>query len=82
MSKTYSKSVAIMIGDVEYQVEAVWDDEKQTSALTGDALSTLRNNRFFGRGIPYTKNSKSIRYFRPDTFRHMAARRVSTSDAE
>ncbi len=62
-------------------VEAVYDDEKTTAAITGDAVQTLRNNRFLGQGIPYCKvggKGRSVRYFRPDTYRYMHERRIST----
>ncbi len=36
--------------------------EKQVAEITGFALSTLRNNRFLQRGIPYVKVGKSVRY--------------------
>lgn len=68
-------------GETEIEVEAVWDDEKTVSATTGRALQSLRNDRFLGRSIPYTKLGKSVKYFRPDVFAYMKARRVSTSDA-
>ncbi len=58
-----------------------WIDEKEVAEMTGIALPTLRNHRFLGRGLPYCKLSKSIRYFRPDVVQYMEARRVSTSDA-
>lgn len=36
--------------------------ERQVSELTGRALQTLRNDRFRGRGFPYVKMGKSVRY--------------------
>ena len=36
--------------------------EKEVSAMTGRALQTLRNDRFRGKGFPYIKIGKSIRY--------------------
>ena len=43
------------------------ENEREVSAITGRALSTLRNDRFARRGIPYLKISKrSIRYRTPD----------------
>ena len=38
--------------------------EKELSAMTGRALQTLRNDRFNGRGFPYIKLGKSVRYDR------------------
>jgi len=37
-------------------------DEKKVSVMTGRALQTLRNDRFNGKGFPYIKLGKSVRY--------------------
>ncbi len=37
-------------------------NEKQLSKMTGRAVQTLRNDRFRGRGFPYFKLGKSVRY--------------------
>ncbi|MDD5757981.1 MAG: DNA-binding protein [Desulfobulbaceae bacterium] len=58
-----------------------WISEKEVSEMTGRALPTLRNDRFLGRGLPYTKMGKSVRYLIADVVAYMEARRVSTSDA-
>ncbi len=52
-------------------------NEVEVSALTGRALSTLRNDRHLRRGIPYLKVSKrSIRYRLPDVLNFMEARPI------
>ena len=61
--------------------EKKWIGEKEVSEMTGRALPTLRNDRFLGRGLPYTKMGKSVRYSIEDVVAYMEARRVSTSDA-
>lgn len=61
--------------------EKRWISEKEVSAMTGRKLPTLRNDRFLGRGVPYTKMGKSVRYSVEDVVAFMEARRVSTSDA-
>jgi len=45
--------------------------EKQVAEITGFALSTLRNNRFMQRGIPYVKVGKSVRYKLGDVIEFM-----------
>lgn len=60
--------------------ENKWIGEKEVMEMTGRKLPTLRNDRFLGKGIPYTKMGKSVRYFIPDVVAYMEARRVSTSD--
>ncbi|MDO9533279.1 MAG: DNA-binding protein [Deltaproteobacteria bacterium] len=36
--------------------------EQQVSLLTGRALQSLRNDRHVGKGFPYRKLGKSVRY--------------------
>ena len=57
-----------------------WISEKEVEAMTGRKLQTLRNDRFHGRGFPYVKNGKSVRYLVDDVVAFMEARRISTSD--
>lgn len=52
--------------------------EKDTSQLTDRAVSTLRNDRFLRRGIPYLKIGKrSVRYRLQDVLEYMEANRIS-----
>ena len=55
--------------------------EKEVSSLTRRAVQTLRNDRHYGRGIPYIKNGRSVLYRLADVEDYMDARRISTSDA-
>ena len=52
--------------------------EQQVSEITGIALSTLRNNRCKGRGIPYVKAGRSIRYEIQDVIDFMNAHKILT----
>ena len=54
-------------------------NEKQVAEITGFALSTLRNNRFHCRGIPYVKIGKSVRYRRDEVIAYMERYKISTS---
>ena len=56
--------------------------ETEVSALTRRAVQTLRNDRHYGRGIPYIKNGRSVLYRLDDVERYMNSRRISTRDAE
>ena len=58
--------------------QAQYLTEKQVSTITGRALSTLRNERFLGKGIPYIKIGKSVRYKYNDVIDFMEARRIET----
>lgn len=52
--------------------------EHEVSAITGRAVSTLRNDRFLRRGIPYLKVSqRSIRYRTQDVLNFMEARPIT-----
>ena len=47
-------------------------NEFEVSAITGRAVSTLRNDRFLRRGIPYVRiSSRSIRYRNADVMKFM-----------
>jgi len=46
-------------------------NEVEVSAITGKAVSTLRNDRFLRRGIPYLKDGKRVMYRTPDVFNRM-----------
>ena len=52
--------------------------EKEVAKITSRALSTLRNDRFQGKGIPYIKIRKSVRYKYEDVIEYMEARRIET----
>ena len=53
-------------------------NEFEVSAITGRAVSTLRNDRHLRRGLPYLRVSKrSIRYRTPDVMHFMEARPIT-----
>ncbi len=55
--------------------------EKEVSLMTGRGLSTLRNDRSLGRGLPWVKLERSVRYELSDVVGYMAERKVYTSDS-
>jgi predicted DNA-binding transcriptional regulator AlpA len=56
-------------------------NEKEVAALTGRAVSTLRNERHLRRGFPYLKvGRRSIRYKLTDILTSMEARRINFDD--
>ena len=57
-------------------------NETETSRLTGIALSTLRNQRFLRRGLPYVKVGKSVRYDFMDIVSFMDSRKVQPETSE
>ncbi len=52
--------------------------EKEVSHFTGRALSSLRNDRFNRRGIPYIKYGRSVRYSYHDVIAFMENRKIKT----
>jgi len=55
-------------------------NEREVSRITGFALPTLRNHRHIGRGIPYLKRGRSVRYSLSDVVQYMEAGRISTGE--
>ena len=52
-------------------------NESQVAEMTGVALSTLRNQRFLGEGMPYVKLGRSVRYSLSDVIDHMEKHKVN-----
>lgn len=53
-----------------------WLTEKEVAALTRLSLSTLRAHRFAGRGLPYAKLGRMVRYSASEVERYMEARQI------
>jgi hypothetical protein len=58
-----------------------WRDEKWVHETTGIALATLRNDRSLGRGLPYYKIGKSVRYSEGEVLSYFQSRRVETRES-
>jgi len=52
--------------------------EAEVTKITGRALSTLRNDRFNGRGIPYYKIGRSVRYNLDEVVSFMEDHKIKT----
>jgi predicted DNA-binding transcriptional regulator AlpA len=63
---------------MEAKVPARYLNEVQVANLTGRALSTLRNERARGLGIPYIKIGRSVRYDLADVIRFMESHKIMT----
>ena len=55
-------------------------NEKQVSEMTSIAVQTLRNWRHFGKGFPYHKIGRCIRYNEQDIISHMDGKKITTAD--
>ncbi len=59
-------------------VKKLYLNEFEVAALTGRAVSTLRNERHLRRGFPYLKvGQRSVRYKVTDILAKMEARRIT-----
>ena len=72
----------INIGDLIMQMNIKYLNEKEVSEMTGRSLSTLRNERSLGFGIPYSKIGRSVRYSLTDVVKFMEAHKVNTAEHE
>jgi hypothetical protein len=61
---------------MEAKVTARYLKEVQVAEITGRALSTLRNERARGIGIPYIKIGRSVRYDLTDVIHFMDAHKI------
>ena len=55
-------------------------NEIEVAELTGRALSTLRNERAKGQGIPYIKIGRSVRYDIDDVILFMNSHKIRTQN--
>jgi len=60
------------------QLEQQYIDEREVSRLIKRALSSLRNDRFQGKGLPYRKFGRSVRYNREEVINFMESRKIDT----
>ncbi|NIO20084.1 MAG: helix-turn-helix domain-containing protein [Candidatus Aenigmarchaeota archaeon] len=54
--------------------------EREVAKITKRALPTLRNDRHLGKGIPFIKRGRSVRYSLADVIAWMEAGRVNTEN--
>ena len=54
--------------------------EKDVQRITQRALPTLRNDRHRGKGIPYVKCGRSVRYSLTDVITFMEDKKIKTDD--
>jgi phage terminase Nu1 subunit (DNA packaging protein) len=55
-------------------------NEKKVAEITDLSVQTLRNDRHLGKGIPYTKRGRSVRYRVDEVIDFMERRKVQTDD--
>lgn len=62
------------------QTQAKYITEKEVAIITGRAISTLRNERHLGRGMPFIKIGRSVRYSMIDVIAFMESKRIYTKE--
>ena len=58
-------------------MEQMYLNEKQVAQMTAIPLSTLRNNRSTGKGLPYVKIGRCVRYSKDDVVAFMEEHKVT-----
>ena len=78
MKQAINKKSLAVIAPANELIKKPFLNEFEVAAITGRAVSTLRNDRHLRRGLPYLKISKrSIRYRTPDVMNFMLARPIT-----
>lgn len=60
-----------------YQAEAIYVDEKEVARIRNCGLSTLRNERSLGRGIPYVRDGRRVKYFLPTVYEFLSRQEIT-----
>jgi hypothetical protein len=60
----------------------VYLEEQTVAEITKRKLPTLRNDRHLGKGIPYIKLGKSVRYDPADVENYMQRHRIDPEAAD
>jgi len=80
---TATRKRRVQIAPANELIKKQFLNEFEVSAITGRAVSTLRNDRHLRRGLPYLKVSqRSIRYRTPDVMNFMEARPITFEVSE
>jgi len=56
--------------------ETLYLSEKEIAKITGITMQTLRNHRCQGRGLPYIKLRRLVRYSLSDVLSYMESRKI------
>jgi len=55
--------------------------EIQVAEITGISRATLQQHRWLGKGLPYSKLGRSVRYLESDIWEYLKRHRVAVKDA-
>jgi hypothetical protein len=62
------------------EIQKKYLNEKQVAEITCRAVQSLRNDRSLGKGVPFVRIGRSVRYSLEDVVRHMESHKVQTED--
>lgn len=62
------------------EVEKIYVSEKVVAKVKDCSIQTLRNDRHLGRGLPYIKDGRSVRYWLPDVYADMEAKKIQPAN--
>jgi hypothetical protein len=54
--------------------------DREVSVITKRGLQTLRNDRFKGQGVPYTKFGRLVRYRLTDVLEYLERHKIQTAE--
>lgn len=60
--------------------ETQWITEGRTSKMITRSVSALRNDRWRGKGLPYVKNGRQVRYLLKDVIDYMESKKITPSN--
>jgi len=63
----------------EFPFRTRYLSEQQVAEITGISHTTLQQHRWQGKGLPYSKLGRSVRYLERDVFEYMEKHRVETA---
>ena len=75
-AKTLNENEVAEIPDDGDRLIPKYVSEVVVADIVDQGVSTLRNNRHLGRGIPYVKIGRSIRYDLNDVYEYMKKRKI------
>jgi hypothetical protein len=55
-------------------------DERVVAKIRGCGVQRLRNERHLGKGIPYVKDGRSVRYDQEDVIEYMEKRKIRNDE--
>jgi hypothetical protein len=76
-NKQVNKAISGLQADnIRVLMQLNYLNEHQVALIIGCSVSKLRSDRHLSKGLPYTKNGRSVRYSRVDIEEYMKQRKI------